>query len=187
MHGAEARRVLLRGAKAEGDERLAAAHDDLSVEDILPRDHADKQRPSFAGVLRRDLLRAGVVRHDCDGSSFREKDPKPCPSFAADPLYNDTATTQRVDFHSFRRAFNTALAEAGVNVQQGCTWPATRTRRSTPSTRRMQQIPAAALPQLPFVSDTAVTNASGPANETAEFQRRGSDSNRRMTVLQTVA
>ena len=34
-----------------------------------------------------------------------------------DPLYFETATTLPVDFHSFRRAFNTALAEAGVNVQ----------------------------------------------------------------------
>jgi integrase len=32
-------------------------------------------------------------------------------------LQTDTPDTKRVDFHSFRRAFNTALAGAGVNVQ----------------------------------------------------------------------
>jgi hypothetical protein len=47
-----------------------------------------------------------------------EELPTPCPNSASDPLYNDTPTTPRVDFHSFRRAFNTPLAEAGVNVQQ---------------------------------------------------------------------
>ena len=36
----------------------------------------------------------------------------------ADPLYFETATTLPVDFHSFRRAFNTALADAGVNVHR---------------------------------------------------------------------
>jgi len=35
-----------------------------------------------------------------------------------DPLYTETATTLPVDFHSFRRAFNTTLATAGMNVQQ---------------------------------------------------------------------
>jgi hypothetical protein len=34
----------------------------------------------------------------------------------ADPIYFDTPVSKRVDFHSYRRAYNTALAEAGVNV-----------------------------------------------------------------------
>jgi hypothetical protein len=59
------------------------------------------------------LLRAGVVRlpvlPDADGN------PQPNP---ADPIYNDTPVSRRVDFHSFRRAYNRALARAGVNVQQ---------------------------------------------------------------------
>jgi integrase len=146
---------------------------------------------SFAGVLRRELLRAGIVRHDCDGSCSRKDSPTPCPNFASDPLYNDTPTTQRVDFHSFRRAFNTALAEAGVNVQQamhlaGHSDPKVHAMYVM-STRRMQQIPAAALPQLPAGSATVVTHPDGPANDASVFQRRGSDSNRRVTVLQTVA
>ena len=108
-------------------------------------------------------------------------------------------TTQRVDFHSFRRAFNTALAEADVNVQRamhlaGHSDP--RVHASyVMSTKRMQQIPAAALPQLPEGLGTAlpfgVPLVSAPATQTAndaeDSKRRGSDSNRRMTVLQTVA
>lgn len=35
-----------------------------------------------------------------------------------DPLYSETAVTRPVDFHSFRRAFNTALAEAGSTCRR---------------------------------------------------------------------
>jgi hypothetical protein len=38
-----------------------------------------------------------------------------------DPLYFETAMTLPVDFHSFRRAFNTALAEADISVQKAMT------------------------------------------------------------------
>jgi integrase len=59
-------------------------------------------------------------------------------------------TTLPVDFHSFRRAFNTALAEAGVNVQHamhlaGHTSPLVH-QRYVMSTATMRSIPAAALP-----------------------------------------
>lgn len=57
---------------------------------------------SHAARLRIALWRAGVRR----GAT-----PAEC------ELQTDTADTKRVDFHSFRRAFNTALASAGVNVQ----------------------------------------------------------------------
>ncbi len=40
-----------------------------------------------------------------------------CPELASDPVYNETAWSLPVDFHSFRRAFSTGLAEAGVNAQ----------------------------------------------------------------------
>ncbi len=66
---------------------------------------------SFAGRLRRELFKAGVVRLPpvlVDG--------KPVPH-PGDPIYSDTPVSRRVDFHSFRRAYNTALAGAGVNVQ----------------------------------------------------------------------
>lgn len=48
-----------------------------------------------------------------------------------DPLYFETAVTQPVDFHSFRRGFNTALAEAGINVQTAMALAPTRTHERT--------------------------------------------------------
>jgi len=75
---------------------------------------------SFAKALRRDLLRAGVRRHECtrppDAPAMKIREAC-CPNMVHDPIFSDTATTLRVDFHSFRRAFSTALAETGVNAQ----------------------------------------------------------------------
>jgi O-acetyl-ADP-ribose deacetylase (regulator of RNase III) len=71
---------------------------------------------------------------------------------ATDPLFSDVATSRRVDFHSFRRAFNTALAEAGVNVQTAMHLAghsdAKTHMRYVQSTAAMRRIPIAALPQL---------------------------------------
>jgi hypothetical protein len=73
---------------------------------------------SFAKALRRDLLRAGVKRHDCtrpsDALAVKMREAC-CPNMVHDPIFSDTATTLCVDFHSFRRAFSTA--ETGVNAQ----------------------------------------------------------------------
>jgi hypothetical protein len=71
----------------------------------------------------------------------------------ATPLYYGTATTRPVDFHSFRRAFNTALAEAGVNMQQAM-WLASHSdarthMRYAMRTTAMRTIPEAAVPRLP--------------------------------------
>jgi hypothetical protein len=90
----------------------------------LGRRAGEEKRPlnSYAKRLRRELFRAGVVRmrpievpatkkgmrtdlgKRADGSKFA---PNP-----RDPLYFETSTTLPVDFHSFRRAFASALAEA---------------------------------------------------------------------------
>lgn len=58
---------------------------------------------SWARELRRALWLAEIRRTD---------DRKTC------PLQVDTAESRRVDWHSFRRAYNTGLARAGVSVQQ---------------------------------------------------------------------
>jgi integrase len=58
---------------------------------------------SWARELRRSLWMAEIWRD-------------PVKSRCA--LQSDTAETRRADFHSFRRAYNTGLAAAGVNVQQ---------------------------------------------------------------------
>jgi integrase len=131
---------------------------------------AGKQRAprniSFARRLRRNLFRAGIVRMPPvdvpkRGQGTRtdlkreaqETMPAPNPR---DPLYFETATTLPVDFHSFRRAFNTALAEAGTNIQQamhlaGHADARTHMRyvQATPAMRRMPDgaIPRLVLPQ----------------------------------------
>jgi hypothetical protein len=72
---------------------------------------------SWAAALRRDLLLAGVIRHECK----RPADAEPlapgeacCAALASDPLYAETDSTRPVDFHSTRRAYCTALATANV-------------------------------------------------------------------------
>jgi hypothetical protein len=58
-----------------------------------------------------------------------------------------------VDFHSFRRAFNTALAEVGVNVQRAMHLASHSDprvhARYVMRTAAMRAIPAEALPRLP--------------------------------------
>lgn len=126
---------------------------------------ARKQRAqSFAKRFRRNLFRAGVVRakpievdakkpgqrvdlgKTCDGKKLA---PNP-----RDPLYHETATTLPVDFHSFRRAFSTALAEAGVNAQQAMKLAhhsdAKVHARYVMNTDAMKRIPDAAVPLLPL-------------------------------------
>ena len=78
-----------------------------------------KRGVSFADRLRRNLMLAGVKRHDCERPDVRATEDTPCcREFASDPLYHATEWSLPVDFHSFRRAFSTALAEAGINSQQ---------------------------------------------------------------------
>src|SRR5262249_8037749 len=86
-----------------------------------------------------------------------------------DPLYFETATTLPVDFHSFRRAFNTALAEAGVNVQHAMHL-ASHTdakvhARYVMSTKAMRTIPDAALPAVPV--DALIDHPDRRRNVTA--------------------
>ncbi len=125
---------------------------------------AKRPSNSYADRLRRDLFRAGVYRvapievaatkpgQRTDlGKSVAGTKQAPNP---ADPLYYETATTLPVDFHSFRRAFNTALAEAGVNVQHAMHLAshsdAKVHARYVMSTKAMRTIPDAALPRLPL-------------------------------------
>jgi integrase len=117
----------------------------------------------FAYRLRRELFRAGVYRMppvqapatkrgqrtDLDKPADGTK-PAPNPR---DPLYFETAMTRPVDWHSFRRAFGTALAEAGVNVQHSMHLSAHGDAkvhaRYVMATKAMRTIPTAAIPELP--------------------------------------
>ena len=102
---------------------------------------------SFAYRMRRDFFRAGVVRLppivDTDGKAT----PNP-----GDPLYFDTPVSRRMNFHSLRRAYDRALAGAGVNIQTAMALSA----HSEPKTHMgyvrelevMRPVPVAALPAI---------------------------------------
>jgi hypothetical protein len=112
--------------------------------------------------LRKGLVEAGVfrvkpreiVREVRTGRGTNTKTRKEIAPDPRDPLYFETASTLPVDFHSFRRAFNTGLAEAGVNVQHAMHLAAHSDAkvhaRYVMSTEAMRTIPAAALPALPL-------------------------------------
>lgn len=125
----------------------------------------EAKRPlnSYAKRLRRELFRAGVYRvapievpattrgQRTDlGKSIEGTKLAPNPR---DPLYFETASTLPVDFHSFRRAFASALAEAGVNVQHAMHLTAHSDprvhARYVMGTIAMRRTPDAALPRLP--------------------------------------
>jgi integrase len=107
---------------------------------------------SFADRLRRNLMLAGVKRHACKQPDVRPTERTACcPELASDPVYKETGWSLPVDFHSFRRAFSTGLAEAGVNAQQamvlaGHADPRAHARYIM-ETEKLGRVPDAALPQ----------------------------------------
>lgn len=139
----------------------------------------EKHTNSHAKRLRAALARANVFRltpievpHTGKGRrTDLGKQPtqtKLAPN-SRDPLYFETDVSLPVDFHSFRRAFNTALAEAGVNVQRAMHLASHSDprvhARYVMRTAAMREIPAEALPQLPL---SALVEASkGPGIVTA--------------------
>ncbi len=124
-----------------------------------------EKRPltSYAKRLRRALIRACIwrlrpVEVPATKSGTRTDLGQSAPGTKLapnprDPLYFETATTLPVDFHSFRRAFASALAEAGVNVQHAMHLTAHSDprvhARYVMRTSAMRAIPEAALPRLP--------------------------------------
>jgi integrase-like protein len=107
---------------------------------------------SFADRLRRPLLLAGVKRHPCAQPDVRATEKVACcPELASDPVYKETGWSLPVDFHSFRRAFSTGLAEAGVNAQQAMQLAGHADTRAhslyVMEIEKLTSIPAAALPQ----------------------------------------
>jgi hypothetical protein len=112
--------------------------------------------------LRRDLRKAGIFRMvpievPATKSGTRTDLGKQAQGIKLapnplDPLYFETATSLPVDFHSFRRAFASALAEAGVNVQHAMHLTAHSDprvhARYVMRTPAMRTIPPAAIPRL---------------------------------------
>ncbi len=153
----------------------------------------------FAARLRRDLFHAGIYRMPpievpatSPGTRTDRgkvaKGTKLAPN-PRDPLYYETATTLPVDFHSFRRAFNTALAEAGVNVQHAMHLAshadAKTHMRYVMRTIAMRTIPDAALPILSAPtpeSSRPVTNHRAPDHKPQGSRYARTDSNRRLVA-----
>ncbi len=108
-----------------------------------------------------------------------------CPAMALDPLFSDTSTTHPVDFHSFRRAFNTALAEADIPTARAMHLAghsdARTHQRYVMRTARMMAIPASAMPSLnratPVESQPAVAKRPRALARRARKQRATVDSN----------
>lgn len=105
------------------------------------RERAGERRGkrSHARRLRAALWAAGVKRGETKATC---------------ELQTDTAETKRVDFHSFRRAFNTALAGAGVNVQTAMKLAGHRNASTHMRYVRLTEataMPEAALPRAPSV------------------------------------
>jgi hypothetical protein len=94
--------------------------------------HRVERGTSYAARLRRELWRMGIRDH---------------------AIHNDTETTKKVDWHSFRRAFASALAAADVGEQRAMRLTAhTDSRvhaRYVMESDAMQTIPIAAFPVLP--------------------------------------
>ena len=82
-----------------------------------------------------------------------------CAGLAADPIYKETAYTLPVDFHSFRRAYNSGLAQSGVNLQHAMIFAGhsdSRTHmRYIERTAGLNQVPEAALPDFGIAIATA--------------------------------
>jgi integrase len=131
---------------------------------------------SYAKRLRRALLRCSVIRHVCTrpaDADPRKGDEPCCANLAHDPLFSETATTLPVDFHSFRRAFSSAMAAAGVNAQRAMRLASHADEKThmryVMNTPEMRLLPPGAVPNLP----TTVLQLQQPAT----FAATGTDGN----------
>ena len=117
-------------------------------------------------------------------------------------IHNDTPISKRVDFHSFRRAFATSLAEAGVNEQRAMMLTSHSDSkvhaRYVQETLAMQAIPEGAVPPIPVFDTTgkgtAVPKRSKRPDDPPKKLLQSSmvgwrarlDSNQRPTASETV-
>jgi integrase len=110
---------------------------------------------SYARRLRRELLRAGITRH---------------------AVHHATPTSRPADFHSFRRAFASALAGTGVNAQHSMHLASHADERThlryVMSTPAMRRIPEAAVPELAQTVSFAPPAPSSAANSLMLSARR---------------
>jgi integrase len=122
---------------------------------------SERKPSSIAKALRRDLRRAfgidaprpsqRVRKNGRPDSRLEWYETRP-PTERERELLTEGRFTRPVDFHSFRRQFKQALADAGVDVQQtmalsGATDLAAH-RRYLTNTAKLRVVPAAALPSF---------------------------------------
>jgi hypothetical protein len=148
---------------------------------------------SHAGAFRRDLQEAFNEEHVRAVHEQRESSAPPLFSARWRELFVETEYTKPVDFHSWRRAFSQALADAGVNVQQAIALTghsdAQVHARYLRNSGTARQMPAAALPAIVFLpSSTAGSLGSAGAqsirNETDNINDSGAGNRIRTDDLQ---
>ena len=149
-----------------------------------------QRKPSSpAKALRRDLMRAfGVEKAEVVqlARSNGRKDTRvrwvAARSLAPREreLFTDTDFTRKVEFHSFRRAFKQALADAGVDLQQSMALSGATDvkahQRYLNNTAKMRRLPAAALPDF---SIARAENQEPESEDPNDLGCRRSDLNRR--------
>ncbi|HEY3236489.1 MAG TPA: site-specific integrase, partial [Polyangiaceae bacterium] len=123
--------------------------------------HAARDKVTHARAFRRDLRRAfGIHQPELDDSKRANGRKlnltvwKPVRELTARErvLFEETEYSRPVDFHSWRRAFNQALADAGVNLQQAQALAGHSSlaahERYLRNSEKERAIPTAALPQM---------------------------------------
>jgi integrase len=143
----------------------------------------EKVGVSHAEAMRRDLRRAFGI--EVPKSEERKRGEKTVtvhtwtqarePTPRERELLEGTDTVRPVDFHSWRRAFNQALADAGTNAQQAQALAGHSSleahQRYLTNTAKMRRMPLAALPAI-RVLPLLVAKLPSPANESSLFTAR---------------
>ena len=154
-----------------------------------PRAGEKRKAGSIAKALRRDLARAwGIEVLEAVDSVRKNGRPdvryrwvkRREPDAEELPLLAATEFTLPVDFHSGRRAYKQALADAGVELITAMALSGANDvkshQRYLPNTAKAREIPAAALPNLSIVH---AQSDFGSNENTNDSQYRESDLNRR--------
>ncbi len=133
----------------------------------------EKKVASVVNHFRRDLRRAFALEEwnpetgRFEAASDRVVTPR------EREIFEDTPFTRRVDFHSFRRSYKQALADAGVDLQQamalsGAT-DAKAHARYLANTSKMRELPAAALPSICIGRAETEQGVGEASHETGPF------------------
>ena len=159
-----------------------------------------RKRSGHAEAFRQDLRRAFRIEALCERESKRSNGRKLTTQVWRDVremtdrervLFTETESTLPVDFHSWRRAFNQALADAGVNAQQAQALAGHSTmaahERYLRNTQHARSIPVEALPRVLVGPTVSASPMLKPSEEDPVSQRARKDSNLRPTAPEAVA